>query len=183
MLIKTGVKKRDDLVDLKLREQFLGRYALYLFVGLAQALIVSLGDLLYVGIQCEHPVLFVLQACMNGIVFMMINYALVFSLENIGLGAGVIILVLQVAGSGGTYPVEVLPKVFQVLYPVMPFRYSMNAMRECIAGMYDHTYAKCMGALCLFFIGGALFGHIMHRPAKWINRLIAESKEKSEIML
>ena len=183
VLIKTGVKKRDDLVDLKLREQFLGRYALYLFVGLAQALIVSLGDLLYVGIQCEHPVLFVLQACMNGIVFMMINYALVFSLENIGLGAGVIILVLQVAGSGGTYPVEVLPKVFQVLYPVMPFRYSMNAMRECIAGMYDHTYAKCMGVLCLFFIGGALFGQIMHRPAKWINRLIAESKEKSEIML
>ena len=183
VLIKTSVKKRKGLEDLKLREQFLGRYALYMFIGLAQALIVSLGDLLYVGIQCEHPVLFVLQACMNGIVFMMINYALVFSLENIGLGAGVIILVLQVAGSGGTYPVEVLPKVFQVLYPVMPFRYSMNAMRECIAGTYGHTYAKCMGALVLFFIGAALFGQIMHRPAKWINRLIAESKEKSEIML
>ena len=183
VLVKTNVKKRKGLEDLKLREQFLGRYALYLFIGLAQALIVSLGDLLYVGIQCVHPVLFVLQACMNGIVFMMINYALVFSLENIGLGAGVIILVLQVAGSGGTYPVEVLPKVFQVLYPVMPFRYSMNAMRECIAGTYGHTYAKCMGALVLFFIGAALFGQIMHRPAKWINRLIAESKEKSEIML
>lgn len=183
VLIKTNVRKRDDLKNLKMGEQFAGRYCLYLFIGLAQALIVSLGDLLYVGIQCEHPVLFVLQACMNGIVFMMINYALVFSLENIGLGAGVIILVLQVAGSGGTYPVEVLPKVFQVLYPVMPFKYSMNAMRECIAGTYGHTYAECMGTLCLLFIGAAIFGQIMHRPARWINRLIAESKEKSEIML
>ncbi len=183
VLIKTQVKKRDDLPELKMHEHFFGRYGLYLFVGLAQALIVSLGDLLYVGIQCEHPVLFVLQACMNGIVFMMINYAMVFALENIGLGAGVIILVLQVAGSGGTYPVEVLPKVFQVLYPVMPFKYSMNAMRECIAGTYEHTYAHCMLALLAFFAGSAVLGMVLHRPAKWLNRLIAESKEKSEIML
>lgn len=183
VLIKTQVKKRDDLQNLNMDERFFGRYGLYLFIGLAQALIVSLGDLLYVGIQCEHPVLFVLQACMNGIVFMMINYALVFALENIGLGAGVIILVLQVAGSGGTYPVEVLPRVFQILYPAMPFRYSMNAMRECIAGTYGHTYARCMGALCLFFIGAAVFGLVLHKPAKWLNRLIAESMEKSEVML
>ena len=183
VLIKTRVKKRDDLENLTLTQQFFGRYSLYLFIGLAQALIVSLGDLLYVGIQCHHPVLFVLQACMNGIVFMMINYALAFALENIGLGAGVIILVLQVAGSGGTYPVEVLPRIFQILYPVMPFKYSMNAMRECIGGTYGHTYAKCMGALCLFFVASVLFGLILHRPAQWINRLIAESKEESEIML
>ena len=183
VLIRTNIKKRDDLPHLRMYECFFGRYALYLFVGLAQALIVSIGDLLYIGIQCLHPILFVLQACMNGIVFMMINYALVFSLENIGLGAGVIILVLQVAGSGGTYPVEVLPKVFRVLYPAMPFRYSMDAMRECIAGTYDHVYAKCMGILFLFFAGAAIFGLLMRRPASFLNRVIAESKEKTEIML
>ena len=183
VLIKTRVKKRDDLKNLRMTQAFFGRYGLYLFIGLAQALIVSLGDLLYVDIQCHHPILFVLQACMNGIVFMMINYALVFALENIGLGAGVIILVLQVAGSGGTYPVEVLPKIFQVLYPVMPFRYSMNAMRECIGGMYGHTYLKCMGALCLFFIGSVIFGLLLHKPAQLINKPIQESKDKSEIML
>ena len=183
VLIKTRVKKREDLPKLKLHEHFFGRYGLYLFIGLAQALIVSLGDLLYVGIQCEHPLLFVLQACMNGITFTMINYALVFALENIGLGAGVIILVLQVAGSGGTYPVEVLPRIFRILYPAMPFRYAMNAMRECIAGTYDHTYAKCMGALCLFVIGAAVFGMLLQKPASILNRMIAEGKEKSEIML
>ena len=113
----------------------------------------------------------------------MINYALVFALENIGLGAGVIILVLQVAGSGGTYPVEVLPRIFRILYPAMPFRYAMNAMRECIAGTYDHTYAKCMGALCLFVIGAAVFGMLLQKPASILNRMIAEGKEKSEIML
>ena len=65
----------------------------------------------------------------------------------------------------------------------MPFKYSMNAMRECIGGMYGHTYAKCMGALCLFFIGSVIFGLLLHKPAQLINKPIQESKDKSEIML
>ena len=183
VLVKTNIRRREDYPKLKTYQHFFGRYGLYMFVGLAQALIVSLGDLLYIGIQCHDPVKFVLAACMNGITFTMINYALVFALENIGLAAGVIILVLQVAGSGGTYPVEVLPDIFKALYPFMPFRYAMDAMRECIGGFYDHNYAHCMGVLGLFVLGSAAFGILLHRPAGCINRLIAESKEKSEIML
>ena len=78
------------------KKSFFGRYGLFLFVGLAQGLIVSLGDLIYVGIQCLHPVRFVLAACLNGICFTMINYALVFSLESIGQALGVIVLCLPV---------------------------------------------------------------------------------------
>ena len=183
VLIKVKIRRRDGLEHLKLHECFFGRYGLYLLVGLAQGLIVSLGDLLYIHIQCTAPLRFVLAACINGIVFMMINYALVFALDNIGLGAGVIILVLQVAGSGGTYPVEVLPRPFQVLYPFMPFRYSMDAMRECIGGMYDGTYRKCLGVLMIFFVFSAAFGLAFYRPARGLNEMIASSKAKSEIML
>lgn len=183
VLVKTNVKKRKDLEDLRLHQWFFGRYGLYLLIGLAQALIVSLGDLLYVDIQCLHPVRFVLAACVNGITFMMINYALVFGLDNIGLGAGVIVLVLQVAGSGGTYPVEVLPEIFRKLYPAMPFRYAMDAMRECIGGMYDGTYAKCIGILFLFTLGSILFALAVYKPALRLNKMISESKSKSDIML
>lgn len=183
VLIKVRVKEREDLVKPNLIQRYFGRFGLYMLIGLAQALIVSLGDLLYVDIQCLHPVLFVLEACMNGICFMMINYALVFALDNIGLGAGVIILVLQVAGSGGTYPVEVLPGIFKVLYPFMPFRYAMDAMRECIGGTYQHTYSHCMLILAAFTIGAIAFGLLLYKPALWLNRRIAESKSKSDLML
>lgn len=183
VLIKVKVRKRKDLQNLKLTEWYFGRYGLYLLVGVAQGLIVSLGDLLYVRIQCLDPVKFVLIAVVNGIVFTMINYALVFALDNIGLGAGVIILVLQVAGSGGTYPVEVLPQPFKVIYPLMPFRYSMDAMRECICGMYDGTYWRCLGTLLLFFVFATAFGLALYHPARRLNEMIAESKAKSEIML
>ena len=183
VLIKVKVKKRDDLQNLRLTEWYFGRYGLYLMVGVAQGLIVSLGDLLYVRIQCLDPIRFVLISVINGIVFTMINYALVFALDNIGLGAGVIILVLQVAGSGGTYPVEVLPEPFKVIYPLMPFRYSMDAMRECICGMYEDTYLKCVGTLMLFFVFAIAFGLALYHPARRLNEMIAESKAKSEIML
>jgi putative membrane protein len=79
--------------------------------------------------------------------------------------------------------VEVLPKVFQVLYPAMPFRYAMDAMRECIGGMYDGTYWKCIGILMLFMAGAILFGMAFYSPAKKLNEMIAASKAKSEIML
>ena len=183
VLIKVRVKKREELTGLKLHEGFFGRYGMYLLIGIAQALIVALGDLLYVRIQCQHPLLFVLAACVNSLVFMMINYALVFALDNIGMGAGVILLVLQVAGSGGTYPVEVLPPVFRAMYPFMPFRYSMDAMRECIGGMYGDVYWRCLGILMIFFGVFILFGLAFYKPALWLNNLIAESKAKSEIML
>ena len=183
VLIKVKLKRKDGLTKLKLHEWYFGRFGLYLLIGLAQALIVSLGDLFYIGIQCTAPALFVLVACVNGIVFMMINYALVFALDNIGLGAGVIVLVLQVAGSGGTYPVEVLPGIFRTLYPLMPFRYSMDAMRECIGGMYGDTYWKCIGILMLFFVFFIAFGLAFYHPVKKLNDMIAASKAKSEIML
>ena len=183
VLIKVRVKKRDDLADLRLHEWYFGRLGLYLLVGIAQALVVSAGDLLYVRIQCLSPLRFVLLACINSIVFMMINYALVFALDNIGLGAGVIILVLQVAGSGGTYPVEVLPGIFRTLFPFMPFRYAMDAMRECIGGMYGNTYWTCIGVLLLFAVFSVAFGMALYRPTRKLNETIAASKAKSEIML
>ena len=183
VLIKVRVKRRDDLADLRIHEWYFGRLGLYLLIGIAQALVVSAGDLLYVRIQCLTPLRFVLLACINSIVFMMINYALVFALDNIGLGASVIILVLQVAGSGGTYPVEVLPGIFRTLFPFMPFRYAMDAMRECIGGMYGDTYWRCIGILLLFAVLSVAFGMALYRPAKKLNETIAASKAKSEIML
>lgn len=183
VLIKTKIKERDSLPNLKVYQRFFGRYATYLFVGLTTALIVSLGNLLYVDIYCPHPYKFVLAAIVNGIVFMMINFALVFALDNIGMGAAVIILVLQVAGAGGTYPLEVLPTIFQKLYPFMPFKYAMDAMRECIGGMYQNDYAYNLGMLGVFFLVAMVLGILLYKPALWLNKLIADSKAKSEVML
>ncbi len=183
VMIHVQVRRRKELETMKLHEAFFGRYRLFLMIGLAQALLVSLGELLYVGIQCLHPFLFILAAFVNSIVFTMIIYSLVFALENIGLAVSVIVMILQVAGGGGTFPVEVLPPVFKAMFPFMPFRYAMDAMRECIGGIYDHTYIKCLAILILFGLGAVAFGLLLHKPMSGIIEKVEESKRESDVML
>ena len=110
------------------------------------------------------------------------NYALVYSLDNVGLAASVIIMVLQVAGSGGSYPIDVLPALFRRLYPFMPFHYGMDMLRETIGGLYGHTYLRCaliLLGMCVLF---TVFGLLVYYPARRLNAAIAASKEKSGIM-
>ena len=184
VMIHVQVKRREDeLGGMKLHEAFFGRYRLFLMIGLAQALLVSIGELLYVGIQCLHPLLFILAALVNGLIFTLIVYSLIFALENIGLAVGVIFMILQVAGGGGTFPVEVLPAPFRALFPFMPFRYAMDAMRECIGGMYDHTYIKCLGILILFGLAAIAFGLLLHKPMRGIIEKVEESNRESDVML
>ena len=105
-----------------------------------QALIVTLGDLYMLRIQCLHPVLFILAGVVASIVFTNLVYTLVVSFGNVGKAVAVILLVIQVAGAGGTFPIETLPQFYQSLYPWFPFTYGINAMRECVAGIYQNHY-------------------------------------------
>ena len=182
VFLKVRLRAGDEPLGLRLHERFFGRYCLFFLVAVGQALIVSLGDLFYVQIQCLHPGLFVLSSVVTGICFSLINYALVFALDNIGMAASVIVMVMQVAGSGGTYPVEVLPEIFRKLYDYMPFKYAMNALRETIAGMYGSNYAHDIIVLLCIALGSIIFGLALYYPCLGLNRLIESSKRKSEIM-
>ncbi len=182
VFLKVKIRAEDEPLGLRLHERFFGRYGLFFLVAIGQALIVSLGDLFYVQIQCLYPWRFVLAAVVTGLCFSLINYALVFALDNIGMAASVIVMVMQVAGSGGTYPVEVLPDIFRKLYDYMPFKYAMNAMRETIAGMYGSNYTHDIVVLLCVALGSIIFGLALYYPCLGLNRLIESSKRKSEIM-
>ena len=182
-LMKVKIRKEDEPERLKVHERFFGRYALFFFVAIAQALIVSLGDIWYVQIQCVSSWRFVLAATVIGLCFSLINYALVFALDNIGMGLSVIVMVVQVAGAGGTYPVEVLPEIFRKLYNYMPFKYAMDSMREAVAGLYGNAYEYNILILLCISIGAIVFGIAMYYPCLRLNTLIDSSKKRSEIML
>jgi len=183
VMIRVQIKEREGLENVRLGQRFLGRYRLFMMIGLAQALLVSLGELLYVGIQCIHPLLFILAACVNSVVFTLIVYSFVFAFENVGLAIGVVMMIIQVAGGGGTFPMEVLPPVFRVMYPFMPFHYAMDAMRECIGGMYEGTYIRRLGALILCGLVAAAIGLLLHKPMKKMIEKLEESKRESDVML
>ena len=179
--LEPGVKL--DIKDLKPYEAFFGRYITFFIIGEAQALLTALGDLFYIGIQCVNPVKFIFGCLFISFVFTMISYSLTYAFDNVGEALVVVTMVIQVAGAGGTFPVEVLPKVYQAIYKYMPFNYAMNALRECVGGLYRWDYFRYLGYLLVFVVVSLFIGLVLSIPAKKLNEMIIESKNKSGVML
>ena len=182
-VIHLNIHPTPGVTTLKTYQEFFGRYTLFFLIGQAQTLLCVLGGLFFIEIQCEHPFLFWLAASVSSFVFTMIIYSLTFVFGNVGEALAVVIMVIQVAGTGGTFPREVLPQVYQKVFDFLPFPYCMTALRECVSGMYRMDYWISLGKLLLFalvFLGMALF---LKKPFRRINARIEKSKEKSGLMI
>lgn len=165
------------------RHAYFGRYILFFLVGQLQTLITVLGDLHFIGIQCEHPVMFWFAGAMCSFVFTLFIYSLTVALGNIGEALAVIVMVVQVAGAGCTFPIETLPKVFHSLYNYLPFQFGMNAMKEAIAGLYEDNYWKYIAKLAVYLLVSLFIGLVGAIPFRKLNKIIDKNKEKSGIMI
>lgn len=183
-MLKVTVSKKclEGLHRIKTHQIYLGRYIIFLLVGLMQSTLITAGDLWYLGIQCEHPFLFLFACWFSSIVYVNIIYTLTVSFGDIGKAASVVLLVVQVAGSGGTFPIEVAPKFFQAVYPLLPFVHSMAAMRETIGGMYGMTYWIELGKLGIFLILSLIVGLLLRKPIIRLNDAFTEKLEETKIM-
>lgn len=168
--------------SVKPHEVYIGRGILFLAVGLLQSTLTCLGDLFFLEIQCEHPFLFLLSGWLTSIVYVTIIYTLTVSFGDVGKAVCVVLLVMQVAGSGGTFPIETAPAVFRAVYPLLAFPHSMNAMRECIAGMYGTIYVKEMLALAAFLIPALLLGLVLRKPVIRLNKAFTEKLESTHLI-
>lgn len=182
-ILKTAVKDTTGMKNLKNWQCFFGRFFVTFVIGQLQTIITVMGAFLFVGIQCEHPFYFWLACAWTSLIYSLLLYSFTYSFGNVGEALSVILMVIQVAGAGGTFPIEVLPKVFQVLYKFMPFNYSMNALRECIAGFYKDTYRNCMLTLIFYGIVAIFVGIVLYYPFKILNEKIESSKENSGILI
>ena len=183
-MLKVNVSEKctEGLENVKLYQVYFGRFITFLIVGLFQSTLIALGDLLYLGIQCEHPFLFLLACWCSSIVFVNIIYTLTVSLGDIGKAVSVILLVVQVAGTGGTFPIEVAPKFFQAVYPLLPFTHSMAALRETVGGMYGMNYWIDLGKLAIFLVISLIVGLVLRKPIIKMNEAFTEKLEETKLM-
>lgn len=161
---------------------YLGRYAIFLVVGLLQTTLICLGDLFYLGIQCKHPFLFLLAGWVSSIVYVNMIYTLTVSFGDIGKAIAVILLVMQVAGTGGTFPIEVAPAFFRAVYPLLPFTHSMTALREAVGGLYGMTYWASLGKLSIFLILSLFLGLVLRNPIIRLNDAFTEKLEDTHLI-
>lgn len=182
-LIHVEVRREDDLKEVRSLHAFFGRYITFFLIGQIQAAITVLGDLFYINIQCPHPFLFWLAAAASSFVFTLFIYSLTVAMGNVGEAIAVVVMVIQVAGAGGTFPIEVLPTVYQMIYKFLPFTYCMNALRECVGGMYRNDYWKDLRTLGIYVLVSLFIGLVVAIPFRKLNKKIEHSKEKSKVML
>lgn len=181
-LLHTHIKRREEFPSLTTTEAFFGRFFIFFAVGQLTALLTVLGNLFYIGIQCYSPFQYWLAAAVASLLFTIINYGLVFAFGNVGEAVAIIVLVIQVAGAGGTYPLQMLPRVFQVLYNIMPFNFAMTAMRETIAGSYGNVYL--INILIMLLVSAVLIPLfiLLHKLYKPTLQKFTESKAKTGLM-
>lgn len=181
-VIHTKVKPIEGVENMKTYQEFFGRYIVFFLIGQIQTIITVLGALLYVGIQCVHPFLFYFAMAITSWCYTLLMYSLAYAFEAVGEAIAVVLMVIQVAGAGGTFPIEVLPVAYQVLYKYMPFAYSISAARESIAGTYEYDYWKYLSALGIYIVISLVIGLFVSIPCKKMNAMIKESTEKTDLM-
>ncbi|MBE6465420.1 YhgE/Pip domain-containing protein [Denitrobacterium detoxificans] len=153
-----------ELVDPKPRQLFLGRFGIFALASLAQTTVMALGNMFFLGVQVNEPLLYLLCFWFGGLVFTFLLYSFVVSFANLGKAMGVLLLIVQVTAGNGSYPLQVLPDAFQAISPYLPATHMIAAMRAAMMGVYQNDFWVQLGQLALFLVPAALLGLVLRKP-------------------
>ena len=175
-------KVEDEEKKYKPYQKYFGRGLLFVIISLFQTLIITLGDMYVLGTQATSPYRFVLYALLISLLFSSIIYTIVCILGNVGKAVCIVLLVLQLGSSGGTFPIQMTSEFFQALYPKVPFTYSIGLLREAVGGVYLPAVERDIKILFIYLIivlvGGAILVSLKARSAK-----LSRERERSKLFL
>lgn len=184
VVVRTTVseKARSALHNPRPYQIFLGRFGVFSLLSFLQTSVLAIGNMAFLGVQANHPVLYLLCFWIAGQVFAFIIYTLVVSFANLGKAVGVVLLIVQVTSGGGSFPLPMLPHFFQALSPYVPATHAINAMRAAMMGVYQNDFWIEIGTLLLFVIPFALVGLFLSKPlGKFMDQYI-KRVEASKLM-
>ncbi|MBR0414319.1 MAG: YhgE/Pip domain-containing protein [Clostridia bacterium] len=178
-VVKTEVKKKREIGNVKLHHAYFGRLFTFVLFAVVQALIICIGDLYFLKIQCYHPFLFILAGVMAAIAFSVFIFSVSTAFGDIGKAIGILFLVVQIGGAGGTFPIDVTPQFFRAIHPFLPFTFVINAMRECVCGTYGNDYWIDLLKLSAYIAIGLAIGlgvkFIVKKPIRFFEKQLTKT--------
>lgn len=124
------------------------------------AAVILYGVLRLIGIEPAHPIATLGLILLASWTFMALVTALVGWNNRFGSFASLILLLLQLGSSAGTYPIELSPRFFQVIQPYLPMTYSVSGLRQTISMVGNSSHQVWM--LSLFLVGFMGFGLLIY---------------------
>ena len=180
-MIKTAPNQK-KYPDARPHELFLGRFLLFFCLGQLQTLIIVIGNLALLHTQCLYPKHFWFASAVASFTFLLLIYSFTVSFGDIGKALIVVFVVIQIAGSSGTYPIEILPEFYQRVYTFFPFPYAINAMREAICGLNGSDFYIYLCQLLLFAFAALILGLVIRLPFRKINHFVEKRMEDTGFM-
>lgn len=163
-------------------QAYLGRFATFALIALGQSTLVVLSLLLFVGIDAAHPFLLFLSGWVISLIFMLMVYTLVISFDSAGKALAILLLVLQISGASGAYPLPLLPDWFHTINPWLPATYAVDALRSSIAGVYQGDIWRSLGMLLLFAIPTLVLGLWLRRYVDGYHRRLQKAIKSTKVM-
>lgn len=170
----------EGIPGLTVRQAYFGRWLLMAVLNLLQGLLVSIGNIV-IGVQMVNPALFVLTSVYVGFIYLLIIYALSVCFGYVGRGIIVILVIMQIPGASGIYPIQMMPAFFQKLFPFFPFAHGIDAMREVVGGFYDHYYLRALAILAIFGLCAILVGVVLRQRLGSFARLFNQNLDATEL--
>ena len=167
---------------IRLPAGYLGRYLIFGTIALAQATLLGLGDLYFLKVQHNHPLEFMGTLWLTAAVFSFLMYTLIATFGNAGKALGVLLLVLQISGAGGAFPLAILPPFFSSVSPFLPATHAITALRASIAGYSGHEYADAMWFLASFILFAAFLGLALRPLLVRGNRRMVAKLESTKLL-
>ncbi len=182
-LLKQEVDEDEKVKKFTLNQAYFGRQMIFIILSVVQSLIICLGDIYLLKVQCVHPGLFILTGVIAGLVYLSLIYAITAAFKHIGRAIFVFLVIIQIPGSTGTFPVEMMGSFYKAIYRLMPFTYSNGAMRECIGGMYYNTWLKDMGILLAYVLLALFIGLVLRPLLLNLNALFDRKLEEVDLII
>ncbi|GAF36936.1 YhgE/Pip family protein [Lentilactobacillus farraginis] len=154
-VLKTKVPKLAKFRGLSVREEYLGKLLTFGTLSLVQTLVILLSAVLILRIHVASFFLLLMVGLLSSMTFTIIVYTMAALFGNLGKAFIVMLMAVQLAGSGAMYPVQLNPLLFRIFQPLFPFAYSVGGFREAIGGanmgtvVIDFFVLICMSLIML----------------------------------
>jgi putative membrane protein len=160
----------------KFMNSFSGKFLVGMCLAVIEALILSFVLVKWIGINPVNITWFYMTNIFIAIVFFGIMYGVSHGLGVLGAPIMFLVLILQLASSGGTFPMETAPRFFGAIGEILPMTYTVNALRMIISGVNSALLGDDIRALLIIMVlclcGGLLLKPIINLGKKIYNRAL-----------